>query len=149
MQIRRATLILLVMSAVASLACSGNPAGPSDLESTEALISALEEQGATVVRMGQMPPESHCLSVGARRLSVNGENVYAFEYESAAAANRDASMVSSDGSTIGSTGRACSILWVGPPRFYKRDRLIVLYVGTNQDLIRILDGLLGRPFAAR
>jgi hypothetical protein len=145
--------MLLVMTAAASLACSRNPAGPDDLPSTEAvvgtLIGALRQKGATVVRGEQFPPESHCLSVGALRLVVNGQNVYVFEYASADAANRDASMVSPDGGTINGTDRACAFSWIGPPRFYKKDRLIVLYAGTNQELIRTLDGLLGRPFAAR
>lgn len=152
MQLRFAISVLLVMSTVAGIRCSGKPAGPSDLDSTEAteaLIGALKEQGATVVRMEQMSRESHCLSVGALRLAVNGENVYVFEYATADAANRDASTVSSDGGTIDGTDRACAFFWIGPPRFYKKDRLIVLYVGTNEDLIRTLDGLLGRPFAAR
>jgi hypothetical protein len=102
-----------------------------------------------VVQMEHMSSDLHCLSVGALRLTVNGENVYVFEYKSADAANGDASTVSTDGSTITGTGRACHIDWIGPPRFYKKDRLIVLYVGANQALIRTLDGLLGRPFAAR
>jgi hypothetical protein len=143
-------LPLLVM--VASLACSRNPVGPGDLPRTElvgALIGALQQQGATVMLMEQLSRVSHCLSVGAVRLAVDGENVYVFEYESAEAANTDAGTVSPAGDTINGAGRACSILWIGPPRFYKEDRLIVLYVGTNQDLIRKLDGLLGRPFAGR
>jgi hypothetical protein len=41
------------------------------------------------------------------------------------------------------------ITWIGPPRFYKKDRLIVLYVGSNSDVIRLLDTVLGRPVAAR
>jgi len=149
MQLRSAISTLLVMSAVVSLSCSGNPAGPSGPGSAEALVGALRQQGATVVRMEQMSRDLHCLAVGALRLAVNGENVYVFEYETAGAATRDASTVSSDGSQISGGGRACIFHWVGPPRFYQTDRLIVLYVGTNQDLIRTLDGLLGRPFAAR
>ena len=143
-------LSLLVM--VASLACSDNPVGPGDLPRTEsvgALIGVLQQQGATVVPMEHLSRESHCLSVGAVRLAVDGENVYVFEYESAEAANTDARTVSADGDAINGAGRACSFFWIGPPRFYKKDRLIVLYVGTNQDLIRMLDGLLGRPFAGR
>jgi hypothetical protein len=147
MQLRFAASMLLVTGAAASVACRSNPAAPGDLGSAQALTTALTEQGATVVRLEQMPATSHCLSVGALRLSVNGENVYVFEYESADAANMDASTVSPDGSAINSAGRGCFIRWTGPPRFYKKDRLIVLYVGSNQDLIRTLDRVLGPPFA--
>lgn len=141
------TLALLV-----SLACSNSPAAPDDTQTTgrvSALIAALRQRGATVLRMEQMAPDSHCLSVGPRRLVVNGENVYAFEYTSAEAATRDAATISPDASSITPSGRACSISWTGPPRFYRQDRLIALYVGTNQELIGMLDGILGNAFAHR
>jgi hypothetical protein len=149
------TLTLSAAVLAASIACSGSPAGPGDVpgvqpsERVGALIAALAQQGVTAVPKEQMPRESHCLSVGALRLAANEENLYVFEYESVAAADRDAAAISPDGDTISGADRACSILWIGPPRFYKSDRLIVLYVGTNQPLIRTLDGLLGRPFASR
>jgi hypothetical protein len=155
MRLRTKTLTLSVLVLLASAACSGSPVGPGDVpevqptERVGALIAALAQQGVTVVPKEQMSREAHCLSVGAVRLATNEENLYVFEYESAGAADRDASAVSPDGSTISGAGRACSIDWIGPPRFYKRDRLIVLYVGTNQNFVRALDSVLGRPFASR
>lgn len=149
MQLRSTIPTLAPVVLIASLACS--PARPDDVQRTDrvaVLIEALRQRGATVVPMERMLPDSHCLSVGARRLVVNGENVYAFEYENAEGASRDASTISSDGSVI-TSGRACRIEWIGPPRFYRQDRLIALYVGTNQGLIDTLDGILGSPFAHR
>jgi hypothetical protein len=151
MQIRFTVPTVSAVVLIASLACS-NPAGPDEVQITgrvTALIEALRQQGATVRAMERMSADAHCLSLGAQRLVVNGENVYAFEYETAEAATRDASTVSSDGSTITATGRACMPGWTAPPRFYRQDRLMALYVGTNQDLIRTLDGVLGSPFAHR
>jgi hypothetical protein len=152
MQLRPVSFTLSVLALAANLACGRNPTGPSDPQLTEpvaALIAALAQQDATVVPMERMPRESHCLSVGALRLAVDGENVYVFDYETADATNRDASTVSPDGGTINRSDRACAFFWVGPPRFYKNERVIVLYVGTNPDLIRRLEALLGKPFAAR
>jgi hypothetical protein len=34
------------------------------------------------------------------------------------------------------------------PHFYKRARLIVLYVGHSADLLKLLEAVLGPPFAA-
>ena len=136
---------------IATLACSSSPARPDDVQRMDrvaAFIDALRQRGATVVAMERIAPESYCLSVGPRRLVVNGENVYAFEYDNAEGASRDASTISSDGSVV-TSGRACRIEWIGPPRFYRQDRLIALYVGTNQGLIDTLDGILGGPFAHR
>jgi hypothetical protein len=135
-----------------SLACSRSAAGPDAVQPAarvDALVDALRQQGATATRVEQLSPESHCLSVGARRLLVNGENVYAFEYQTTGAAERDAATISPDGSSITPAGRACMVSWSGPPRFYRQDRLLALYVGTNQDLIRLLDRVLGSPFAHR
>jgi len=39
--------------------------------------------------------------------------------------------------------------WVGPPHFYKVEKLIVLYVGENEDTIGILESVLGPQFAGR
>lgn len=144
-----------VFGLLATAACSGSPTAPRDVSAVQptervgSFIAALAQQGVTAVPKEHMPRESHCLSVGAVRLSADEENLFVFEYESAGAADADAGTISRDGDTITGAGKACSFLWVGPPRFYKRDRLIVLYVGTNQPLIRALDGLLGRPFASR
>jgi len=155
MPIRTNTLRLSAVVLAASIACSGSPAGPRDVPGVQpskrvgALIASLARQGVTAVPKEQMPRDSHCLSVGAVLLAADQENLYVFEYESAAAADTDVAAISPDGSTISGTGRACSILWIGPPHFYSSDRLIVLYVGTNQHLIRTLDGLLGPPFASR
>jgi hypothetical protein len=37
--------------------------------------------------------------------------------------------------------------WIDEPRFYKRERLIVLYVGRAPDVIAALAAVLGDPFA--
>jgi hypothetical protein len=153
-------LTLLTLFAPVTLACGSTVAGPDSVQAPDdsgrqvtgrvaTLVEALTQQGAAVMVMERMSPASHCLSVGARRLVVNGENVYAFEYESAESAGRDASGISSDGRTIASGGNVCMPGWTGPPRFYRQDRLIALYVGTDTDLIRILDRTLGNPFAHR
>ena len=130
---------------IVSVSCMDNPTQPSELQSTDALIRALEQRSATVMRMEKMPREQHCLSIGPVRLVVNSQDVLAFEYVSAEAANAAASRVSRDGGTIG----GCSFQWLGPPRFYKKDRMIVLYVGTTQAVIEILNDVLGAQFAGR
>ena len=72
-------------------------------------------------------------------------HVSVFEYATVGDAGRDAALVSADGSRIGLT----MVLWIGPPRFYKTDRIIVLSVGNGADVIGPLDAVLGAPFVAR
>lgn len=81
----------------------------------------------------------------AVRLLLNGDNVTVFPYARSSDADREAAGISSDGSSIGTS----NIFWIGPPRFYKRDKLIVLYVGTNPTVIRPLEAVLGTRIAGR
>lgn len=65
-----------------------------------------------------------------------------FEYASAEAAAREAALVSADGQPR-ATAR---LTWVSTPRFYRQDRLIVLYVGCSPDIVRALQATIGPPF---
>jgi hypothetical protein len=38
--------------------------------------------------------------------------------------------------------------WNGAPRFWQRDRMLILYLGTNADTEALLRGILGQPFAS-
>jgi len=130
---------------VSGVACDeSNPVGPTGLTSTEALIAALRGQSATVVRGEVLPQSSNpFFSTNAQLIVVNGGTVSVFEYPSIAAAETDAAKVSPDGSFVGST----IITWIGPPHFYRSGRLIVLYAGSSDVVIRSLQAVLGRPFA--
>jgi hypothetical protein len=67
-----------------------------------------------------------------------------FEYPSQTRADSDASKISPTGSPIGLS----QISWMDTPHFYKRDRLIVLYVGHSAEILKPLEAVLGPPFAA-
>ncbi len=126
-------------------ACSGRSSeAPSEVTSTAMLVRELQQRGATVSLAEVMPRDSFAFfSVDAQRLLVNGRSVHVFEYPDASAADRDAGRVTASGTPIGET----QIAWVEPPRFYKSGRLIVLYVGRNNDVAARLEAILGLPFA--
>jgi hypothetical protein len=135
----------LVLAAVTLSSCGSSVVQPSQLTSTEALVRALQQQGATVTRAGSLPQSSYpFFSVSAQLLQVNGADVQAFEYASATGADSDAATVSPTGSSVGQS----QVSWMDTPHFYKRDRLIVLYVGHSADVLRILEAVLGAAFAA-
>jgi hypothetical protein len=120
--------------------------GPTPLTSIESLVAALHAQGAAVSRGAALIPESHPYFSGeAQTLLVNGENVIVFEYANRAAAEGDVAQVSPTGSGIGQS----LITWIGPPHFYHRDTLIVLYVGSDAAVLGPLTAVLGEPFAPR
>jgi len=139
---RALTLIL----AVVACSCATNPAGPRIRSATEDFFAALRQQGASVTPGQTFPRESNpFFEVSAQAVQVNTGTVSVFEYGDAAAARRDAAKVSPDGSTIGTT----SILWIGPPHFYRDGRLMVIYAGDALAVLQPLEAVLGAQFAGR
>src|SRR2546428_292722 len=72
-------------------------------------------------------------------------DVHVFEYASVSEVDAEAARVSADGSTVGTT----QISRVSTPHFFRGNRLIVLYVGTDDRIIQMLASLLGPQFAGR
>lgn len=60
---------------------------------------------------------------------------------------KDASYVSPDGFSYKTGFKNVSISWISKPHFFKRDNIIVLYVGEDKDIINHLENLLGKQFA--
>ncbi len=78
------------------------------------------------------------------RVCVAGQQVDVYAYESApdrvaAAARIDATDPSKVGTAI--------VEWAGNPRFWQRDRLIVLYLGSDPAVEGRITSVLGEPFA--
>ena len=82
-------------------------------------------------------------SVGGPILAVEGEDVQVFRYATARAAEREVGRVSADGSSVGTN----MMSWMSTPHFYRKDNLIVLYVGDNAAVLRALAAVLGAQFA--
>jgi hypothetical protein len=141
----------LILVALATLtACAGEVSAPRQstlvAERTTDYASLLENlRGAGLrVEPGQ-PAEQPFLSVEGRMLNVGDEGVQVFQYPHAAAADAQAALVSPDGRTVGTSKPH----WIGEPHFYKRGRLLVLYVGDDDNVLKALDAVLGRQFAGK
>ncbi len=77
-------------------------------------------------------------------ICVAGEDVRVFAYASEQErASVSAAIDPTDPSNIGTS----MIDWDGWPKFWQRDRIIVLYLGADQDTIDLLTQLMGDPFA--
>jgi len=107
------------------------------------LVDNLRLTGATVNPVGEV--EQPFFSVKGFVIQVNNDDVQVFEYSDANAAENEAKSISPDGSSVGTS----MPFWVAPPHFYKVEKLIVLYIGENEDTIGILDSVLGPQFAGR
>ncbi len=107
------------------------------------LVDNLRAAGATVDPAGTVS-QPFFVPVG-QLLTVNGEDVQAFEFASTEEAATAASTVSADGSSIGTS----MVSWVGPPHFYQGGKLIAIYVGSDSGVINILKEAMGSQFAGR
>jgi len=78
-------------------------------------------------------------------IRVRDEDVQVYQYPNVAVADREAALISPDGSSVGKT----KIHWIGSPHFYKKERLLVLYLGDNGKVLKLLETVLGKPFAGK
>ena len=105
------------------------------------LVAALREGGSTVDFGGSI--SQPFFDEDGRIISVDGHDVQIFEFSSEEDANTAAETISSDGSSIGTT----MISWIAPPHFYKSGKLIVLYVGLEDLVVKVLEDVLGPQIA--
>jgi hypothetical protein len=158
-------MVLLLILVLVVSGCAGNsnanvtvtsPAAPTEPPATEApatespvvedkesFSAALEDSGATV-ETGE-PISQDFFTPEGSVIKVNGADVQIFEYESAETMENEASQVAPDGGSIGTT----MVTWVDPPHFYKAGRIIVLYVGSDEVVLELLEKILGPQFAGR
>lgn len=143
---KRKGLILFVAVAllISGAACAGPaPVSPGPVQDYTSLVDNLRAAGATVEPAGSVSQPFFAFE--GKALTVNSENLQVFEYPDEASADAEASLVSPDGSSIGTS----IPFWVAPPHFYKAGRIIVLYLGENKALMDLLESALGPQFAGR
>jgi hypothetical protein len=107
------------------------------------LIDSLRAAGASVEPAGEI--SQPFFSVKGRTITVNGGGVQVFEYGDASAAASEAKLVSPDGEVVDKS----RVGWVAPPHFFKKGKLIVLYVGDNVTITKALETVLGAQFAGK
>ena len=134
--------IAMLAVVVSALACEEGSRPTSvpgaGVTETSQLILALRDLGATAEVVDIVPAGSGILSAPATRVTVNGEDVLVYEFATVAEADAEA-------------GRVPDVLavtrWTSAPHFFRGNRIIVLYVGTDEAVIGLLQRLLGPQFA--
>jgi hypothetical protein len=105
------------------------------------LIEALRKAGATVTIGDQI--QQPFLSATGTQIRVNGTDVQAFEYADEAAAQADATKLKD---TLAGR-RTTMISWVASPHAYRAGRVLVLCIGDEPAIRKLLEQTLGAPFA--
>lgn len=128
----------LLLSACLLLAAAGTAAQGAGYAS---FLRSLRAESTSIRQEGEV--EQPFFSVKGRLISLYGDHVQVFEYPSSAKADAQAALVSPDGRTVGTAKPH----WLGNPHFYKKERLLVLYLGDNEKVLKALEARLGRQFA--
>jgi hypothetical protein len=145
------SLLLFVvtgLTACGSRSAQGMKGDPMNYHDLEAKLKA---SGAKVIPGGDI--SQPFMDVQGRTLAVNGEQLQVYEYANVADANQQAARISPDGTaftTVSSSGMpvgATQVDWVRPPHLYRAGRVIVIYIGTSNTVMHLLEGILGKQFA--
>ena len=131
----------LAALAIAALALAGCDSLVT-LDGPQRLIGDLRSLGI-VATIGS-DQDASLLGGAATTVCVGEESVSVYTFEDAGAAADAAATVNQDDPF--QVGNAI-VEWIGPPRFWLRDRVIVLYVGGSAGLDGALRQILGQPFA--
>jgi hypothetical protein len=128
----------LFLSACFLLSAAGTAAQGADYAS---FVKSLRAEKIEIKPQGEV--DQPFFAVKGKVISLYGDHVQIFEYVSADKADSEAALVSRDGTTVGTAKPH----WLGTPHFYKKEKLIVLYLGNNEKVLKALEARLGRQFA--
>ena len=136
------TLVLLACSAAAPSRGEPPPfeAGAPG-EDSQDFMEALAVRRAEVELAGTVTQPA--LSGEGGRVLVDGRAIEVFEYATKEDARVAASEISPDGLRVGETVMG----WTAPPHWFQHGRLLVLYLGTDRDLLMLLQDVLGHQIA--
>ena len=105
------------------------------------LVDNLRKSGATVEFEGDV--DQPFLGPLGSVIYVNNEEVQVYEYASKEELDADVAEIPADGSDFDTT----IIVWHSPPHFYKKEKMIVLYLGKDKKVLNLLEAELGKQFA--
>jgi len=94
--------------------------------------------------------ENDFLPTKRKRMVIGEETIDIYLYSDNKKMEKDAKNIDSKGCQYTSTGvfsRSVNVSWVSYPHFYKKGKIIVLYVGTNEKIISDLKDIFGEEFA--
>lgn len=134
--------MILLVAALLLSACGGQPAFAQGF-GTEEFIEALCAEGVDAEKGDSV--EQAFFSIIGDFVNFEGGSVQVFEYDSPETMESDAVLVDADGGSIGTT----MVDWIATPHFYKKGRLLALYIGDDAEALRLLETVLGPQFAGR
>ena len=132
---------LLFVSSILLFACSNQI---SDKTYND-LVANFEKMNFNVV---SEDVEESILQGQRKWLTIDeNENISVYLYENKEKMEKDSSYLSKDGFSYDDGKGIKSISWTSHPHFFKKDNMIVLYVGENPEIINLLKEMMGLQFS--
>lgn len=138
---KRIFLILLILLMLA--ACSQKPIN-NELNYT-AFLNMLKDNGFQYTEVEVV--NDSFLSVPRRPIRIGDEIITIYAYASNMDMERDSKYINKGGSSISVPGKEVEISWVSFPHFFKKDTLIIEYVGKDEKILKFLNINYGPEFA--
>lgn len=137
-------IVLIMLSLIMTMSlfgCSNQIVGTAYND----LITHLEKKDFKVI---VEDVEEDILQGQRKWLTINeNKNISVYLYENSDKMEEDSSYLSKDGFTYDNGKEIKSISWSSYPHFFKKDNMIVLYVGENLEIINLLEETMGLQFS--
>lgn len=135
-------VVCLVAAGCASASPGASPSPTEGLGGVEGLTADLQRAGAVLEPASQFAGDP--LPASGFLICVSGEPVRVYVFNSDQQRQQVSSTIDrNDPSKVGTS----IVEWMGTPRLWQRDRILVLYLGTKADTEVLLTSVLGPPFA--
>ena len=144
---RYSVCVVLAVALLAGCTGGGSNAGPTSgagegpVTGVDSLIAHMRQAGFRAERADQI--SQPFLTPLGTVIRVNDEEMQVYRYADETVAAREAARVGSNGRTVGTS----QVGWIAPPHFFRKRNLLVIYLGSNEQALLTLSGLLGPQFA--
>ncbi len=113
----------------------------SNVINSQEFIKFIEKSGYKITTSKQ---DGNAILTGSLTIvNINGNTIGIYEYKSSEDMEQEAKTIRADGSMIGNT----IYDWKSKPHFYKRENIIVSYIGENKEILEIIEKFMGQQFA--
>ena len=158
--LRRARLLLLLYMSLSGMFAACGPGAPvvshgGPVKDHVSFVDALRAKGLVVDIAGSV--EQPFLRGRGTVLRVSGGSIkqpaelQSFNYDDTDLRTNGLNVAADDASQIERDGnpKTMRISWIAQPHFFRRERVIVLYLGSDSSLLTLLTELLGPQFAGQ
>jgi hypothetical protein len=138
----RCSAVILLFAAACYTVLAVAEARPGGMNA-KTLLSALRDSGLEPRQVDRITQAF--FTVPATVYQIRGGELQVYEFPNEKRVAREAETVSADGVSVGTS----KVLWMAPPHFFRTGALLVLYLGSDEQVLDILRAKIGPQFAGQ